>query len=138
MLRSVGAVAVGFILIVALAIAADATLRSIMPGAFDASGRPDSTPLFLLIVAYLGGCAVAGSYVAAVLAASRPMLHALALGGLGLVVGIAGSIGLWDTAPAWVHAVALGLVLPWAWLGGRLREREISHAASYGKFIPPA
>lgn len=138
MLRSISAIAVGFVLIASLALAADAALKTIVPGAFDAAGRLDSTPLLLLTILYVGAFAVAGCYVAALLAPSRPMIHALALGGLGLVVNVAGSIALWHTAPGWYHAVALILVMPWAWLGGRLREREISHVTEYGKSIPQA
>jgi hypothetical protein len=47
------------------------------------------------------------------------------LGVLGLAFNVAGSAARWDTAPAWYHAVARVLVLPYAWLGGRLREREL-------------
>jgi hypothetical protein len=54
------------------------------------------------------------------------MAHALVLGALGLAFNVAGTIAMWDTAPAWYHAVALALVMPYAWLGGRIRERQLA------------
>ncbi|CAA9303943.1 MAG: hypothetical protein AVDCRST_MAG40-543, partial [uncultured Gemmatimonadaceae bacterium] len=120
---SIVAVAVGFVLIAALAFGTDALLRAALPGSFDASGRITSTPLLLLTLAYVGVYAVAGCYTAAALAPGRPMRHALVLGALGLVFTALGTAAAWHSAPAWYHAVSLLLVLPYAWLGGRLRER---------------
>lgn len=34
----------------------------------------------------------------------------------------------WDHAPAWYHVLALALVMPYAWLGGRLRERQLARS----------
>jgi hypothetical protein len=34
-------------------------------------------------------------------------------------------VALWDTAPVWYHVASLALVMPYAWLGGRLREIEL-------------
>lgn len=48
------------------------------------------------------------------------------LGMLGLIFNIGGTIAVWDTAPAWYFIVSLALVLPYAWLGGMLRERELA------------
>jgi hypothetical protein len=97
-----------------------------MPGAFDGTGRTESVPVLLLTQAYVGIFAVAGCYLAARLAPSRPLAHALALGVLGLVFNLAGSIAMWHAAPAWYHVVGLSLVLPYAWLGGRLREVQLA------------
>lgn len=130
MWRSVMAIVVGFLFIGLLAFGADAMLRSAMPGAFDASGRMTSVPVLLLTLAYVGVFAVAGCYLAARLAPDRPMRHALILGVLGLVFNIAGSYATWHTAPAWYHAVAIALVMPYAWLGGRIRERQLERHPS--------
>ena len=129
MARSVLAVVVGFLLIGALSFGTDAAVRAAAPTAFDAAGRTDSVALLLATLAYVGVYAVAGCYLAARLAPDRPMRHALVLGALGLAFNVAGTIAAWDTAPAWYHVVALTLVLPFAWLGGRLREREVAGSA---------
>lgn len=134
MSRSIVAVVVGFLLIGALAFGTDAAVRAAIPGAYDAQGRMDSVPLLLFTLAYVGVYAVAGCYLAARLAPSRPMRHAMILGVLGLAFNIAGTIAAWNTAPAWYHVVALLLVLPYAWMGGRLRERELERRAAAPQF----
>ncbi len=72
MLRSIGAVALGFVLIGALSVSGDLVLRAVMPDAFDARGAVSSTPLLLLVQGYVAVFAVFGCYVAARLAPSRP------------------------------------------------------------------
>ncbi len=124
MARSIGAVLTGFVFIAALSFGADAVLRSIMPGAFDEAGRVTAVGVLLLIQGYVAVFAIAGCYLAARLAGRRPMFHAMVLGLLGLIFSLMASIALWDTAPAWYHLMSLALVLPYAWVGGRLREVE--------------
>ena len=123
--RSIVAVVVGFLLIGALSFGTDAAVRAALPNAYDAAGRTNSVPLLLAVIVYVGVYAVAGCYLTARLAPSRPMRHAMILGLLGLAFNVAGTVRMWDTAPAWFHVVSLALVLPFAWLGGRLREREL-------------
>ena len=125
MARSIGAIVLGFLLIGALSFGADMVMRAVMPGAFDAAGRTDSTAMLLLVQAYVGVFAISGCYLAARLAPSHPMRHALILGVLGLLFNIAGTIALWDTAPVWYHVLALSLVMPFSWAGGRLRELQL-------------
>ncbi len=125
MLRSIAAVLFGFVLIGALSTGATLVLGQAMPAAFDAAGRVDSVPVLLLMMGYVGLFAVTGCYLTARLAPRRPMLHALVLGALGLAFNAANAITQWDTAPAWVHVASLALVMPYAWLGGRLREIEL-------------
>lgn len=130
MLRSAAAVIAGFVFIGALAFGADALLRSLAPDAFDAAGRVNTVGILVFMQLYVGVFAVSGCYLAARLAPSRPMLHALVLGALGLLFNIMGSVAMWDTAPAWYHLTALALVMPYAWLGGLIREREVARAGA--------
>lgn len=63
-----------------------------------------------------------GAYVAARLAASRPMAWALGIGVLFLAGGAANVAML--PSPMWFNAVDLvGAYLPMAWIGGRLGHR---------------
>ena len=126
MKRTVLAVAAGFVLIAALSFGTDAMVRTAWPESFDAAGATTSVPLLLLTLAYVGVFATAGCYLTAALAPNRPMRHALILGALGLAFNVAGTVAMWNSAPAWYHGLALALVLPYAWLGGRLRERELA------------
>jgi hypothetical protein len=121
---------VGFFLIGLLSFGADAALHSVMPTAFDAAGRVESTSVLLLMLTYVGIFAITGCYLTARLAPGRPLLHALILGLLGLIFNIAGTVALWNTAPAWYHALALVLVMPYAWVGGKLREVEIARGST--------
>ncbi len=126
MRRSVVAIVVGFVVIGVLSFGTDALVRSAWASAFDASGRTENPVLLLLTIAYVGAFAVAGCYLTACLAPDRPMRHALILGALGLLFNVAGTVAMWGTAPGWYHVVSLFLVMPYAWLGGRLRERQLA------------
>ncbi|HEV2148628.1 MAG TPA: hypothetical protein VGR37_14585 [Longimicrobiaceae bacterium] len=138
MLRSLAAILVGFVLIGGLALGADVVLRAALPGAFDASGRVDDVPVLLLMMGYVGLFAVTGCYLAARLAPGRPMLHALVLGVLGLAFNVAGTLAMWETAPAWFHFASLLLVMPYAWVGGRLREVELKRRGAEAAAVAAA
>ncbi len=137
MLRSIAAVLFGFVLIGALSIGADVVLRQALPTAFDAAGRVESVDVLLLMMGYVGLFAVTGCYLTARIAPGRPMLHALVLGALGLAFNIAGSIALWDTAPAWYHVASLVLVMPYAWVGGLLRQVELERNGEGAAVVDP-
>lgn len=129
MLRSILAIVAGFVFIGVLAFGTDFAMRAAMPSFFGPDGRVDSVPLLLFTQLYVFVFAVAGCYLAAWIAGRRPMQHAIILGLLGLVFNIFGVVQMWNTAPAWYHVMALLLVMPAAWLGGKLRERQQPGAA---------
>ena len=129
-LRSVLAVVTGFVLIGALAFTTGRLLAGAMPASFDAAGNPTTLPLMLLTTLYVGLFATVGCYLAARLAPSRPMAHALALGALGLVLNVTTSIAVWGTVPAWYLGANVVLTMAWAWLGGHLRERELARPSA--------
>jgi hypothetical protein len=122
MIRSIGAVLAGFVVVVILSLGTDLALRAagILPP-FD-QRLPDA--LVLLATAYRTIYSIAGSYIAARLAPSRPMGHALALGVLGLIASTAGAIATWNGGPAyqpkWYPLALIALALPGAWVGGKL------------------
>ena len=128
MLRSIGAILFGFILIACLSFGGDALMRAFMPSAFASGYMNASVGLLLAVQAYVSVFAILGCYVAARLAPNHPMRHALILGLLGLLFNLVGTYMMWDTAPAWYHVLALALVMPLAWTGGWLRERQLAHA----------
>lgn len=124
MMRSILSIIAGFILIGVLSFGTDAVVRGAMLDAFSVAGRTENVPLLLLTLAYVFVFAVVGCYLTARLAPHSPMKHALILGLLGLVFNIVGTTLMWNTAPVWYHVAALLLVMPAAWLGGRLREAQ--------------
>ncbi|HET6230081.1 MAG TPA: hypothetical protein VFE05_08430 [Longimicrobiaceae bacterium] len=130
MLRSILAVAAGFVAIFVLSVGTDLIVHMQLPQAFDAAGHTSDATVLALTIVYVGIFATAGCYLGARLAPNRPMRHALVLGLLGLAFSIAGTAAAWDTAPAWYHVVSLVLVMPYAWAGGRLAElRDARHAS---------
>ena len=134
--RSVAAVVIGFVLIGVLSFGTDAAVRAAMPGAFTPGGGTSDPLLLVAALAYVTLFAVAGCYLAARLAPRRPMAHALVLGVLGLLFNVAGTIATWSAYPAWYHVTALLLVMPSAWLGGWLRERELGRRAAPMATVP--
>jgi hypothetical protein len=120
--RRIGAVAAGLIAIFAVTTGVDIAMH--LCGIFPPMGAPPmSTGLFLLALGYRLAIDVAGCWLTARLAPDRPMAHALALGGIGLVLSLAGAIVLWNAGPHW-YPIALAVSsLPSAWLGGRLAAR---------------
>ncbi len=91
-------------------------------------GQTMSDGLFMLATGYRIIYNILGSYVAARLAPNRPMGHAMILGVLGLLVGLAGAVATWNHVPPlgphW-YAVAVALIsIPCAWLGGKIYELQ--------------
>jgi drug/metabolite transporter (DMT)-like permease len=120
---SVGAILAGFFVVVILSIGTDLILHQ--TGVFPALGQPMGDALSLLATVYRTAYAVAGSYVTARLAPSRPMLHALVGGAIGLLLSTVGAVVTWNRGPEFgPHWYPLALVvtaMPSAWLGGKLR-----------------
>ena len=84
--------------------------------------------LLLLATAYRTAYGIAGGYLTARLAPSRPVRHAMIGGALGLVAGIAGAVATWNGGPAygphWYPVALIVLALPQAWLGGWFAEEQ--------------
>jgi hypothetical protein len=73
-----------------------------------------------LALAYRAAFTVLGGYIAARLAPHAPVGHALALGGIGLVLGALGAAAAWEMSPAWFLILVAMSGPPCAWVGGRL------------------
>lgn len=129
-LRSLGAVLAGLATIVALSLATDQLFHSL--GVYPPWGEPmHETGLNLLALVYRAVWTVLGGWVAARLAPFAPVGHAIALGGLGLVLGILGAIAAWGLSPGW-FLIAVALTGPiCAWAGGRLHGPRRAPANSY-------
>ncbi len=123
-IKSIGAVLAGFITVFALSVVTDTILEKL--GVFPPQNDPGSSLPWMLMLAliYRSIYAIVGFYVAATLAPSRPMRHAIILGIIGLVFAILGMIANWDkstASTAWYPISLVILTLPCAWLGGKLR-----------------
>lgn len=120
--RSVGAVVAGLAAIFVVTTATDQALHA--AGVFPPIGEPwqGHEGGFVLAMLYRIVYGIAGAFLTARLAPSRPMHHALALGAVGLVFSIAGAVVMWDAGPAWYSLAVIAMALPCAWAGGRLHE----------------
>ena len=123
-LRSIGAVLAGLFVIFVLSLGTDVVLHA--TGLFPPWFQPMAGPLFVLALAYRCAYAVLGCYIAARLAPSRPMKHAMILGVIGVFLSLAGVIGTWNAGPEfgpkWYPLALVASSLPCAWLGGKLRR----------------
>ena len=86
-------------------------------------------PLFLLATFYRVAYAMLGSYITARVAPDRPMQHALLGGLVGLVLSTAGAAATWNRGaefgPHWYPLALVVTALPCAWVGGKLREKQL-------------
>ncbi len=130
--RNLGAVLAGLVTVTALSIATDGVLNA--AGIFPRIGQPTSNSLLIVATVYRTIYSVFGCYVAARLAPSRPMLHAMALGVIGFVLSVAGAAATWNGGAAyaakWYPLTLVAVALPAAWVGGRLREVQLRNQSS--------
>jgi hypothetical protein len=123
-LRSIAAVFAGVLAVFVLSLGTDVVLHA--TGVFPPWFQPMSGALFMLALGYRIVYGIAGGYITARLAAYRPMAHAVALGGVGLLLSIAGAAGTWNKGPEfgpkWYPLALVATALPCAWLGGKLRR----------------
>ena len=122
--RSILAIFLGFITVVVLSLGTDEVFHLLQ--VYPPWNQPMNDPgLNLLALSYRIIYTVLGSYIAARLAPSSPMLHAWVLGVIGFVIGTAGAIATipLHLGPAWYPIAIAATALPCAWLGGRLQGR---------------
>jgi hypothetical protein len=124
-MRRVAAVLAGLIANVVLSIGTDFALSA--AGVFPSLSKPESftTPMWLLATAYRTVYGIGGSYLAALLAPDHPLGHAITLGVLGFFACVAGAVTMWGVGPHWYPLALVVLAIPSAWIGGRLRLRQV-------------
>lgn len=128
--RSISAVFAGLLFIVLLSLLTDVIMHAtgIYPPWFQY--MPDS--LFLLATAYRIVYSLLGSYLTARLAPHRPVLHALILGIVGVVLSTVGALSTWNKGrefgPKWYPIILIVIALPLAWVGGKLRVKQLETA----------
>jgi hypothetical protein len=125
--RSIGAVLAGIVAGVVLTLGTDVVLHA--TGVFPPWGQPVGDSPLLLATAYRTVYGILASYIAARLAPDRPMTHALAGGGVGVVASTVGAVVTWNRGPAfgphWYPLALIVLAMPSAWAGGKLHEMHL-------------
>jgi surface polysaccharide O-acyltransferase-like enzyme len=125
--RTILAITAGFLSVVLLSIGTDVLLHLLK--IFPALGQRMADNLFVWATFYRTIYGILGSYLTARLAPYRPMWHAMVGALLGMSIGTVGAVATWnkDVGPHW-YPVALVLTgIPCAWIGGRIREAQISN-----------
>jgi hypothetical protein len=126
-LRSIGAIVAGLLVIFVLSLGTDVVLHA--TGVFPPWFQPMAGPLFVLALAYRCVYAVLGCYITARLAPNRPMKHAIILGVIGVFLSLIGLISTWNAGPEfgpkWYPLALVVSSLPCAWVGGKLGEKGI-------------
>ncbi len=124
-LKSIGAVLAGLIFIFVTHSGVDLLLESL--GIFTPTTQRFETPWMLVTATiYRTLLSIAGCFMTGLLAPSRPMLHALILGFIGLALSTAFAVILipMDLGPAWYPIALAVLAVPCAWVGGTLAEQR--------------
>ena len=125
--RSVLAIVAGIVAVIVLSLGTDELLHVL--NVYPPWSQRMSDPLFGLATAYRLVFSVVGGYITARLAPRAPLRHALILGIVGLVPGVAGvmvAIAKPELGPLW-YPIALAVTgLPCAWLGGTIATARIA------------
>lgn len=121
--KSLRAIFAGLFVVVLLSEATDYAL--VWQGVFPPMENFNAFTVNMLIAAtlYRALYAVAGGYVAAWYAPSRPLLHAAILAGIGFGLALLGAVVMWDLGRHW-YPLALALTGPLCTVaGGALYRR---------------
>ena len=126
-----GAVLAGLLVVVILDLGIDVLLHA--TGIYPPWFQPMRTSLWLIAIGYRTVDGIAGGYTVARLAPDRPVQHSLVLGVIGLIMSIAGVAGTWskgpEFGPKWYPLTLVVIALPCAWIGGKLRARQLAARA---------
>ena len=121
-LRRVGAVLAGLLFVIIITTATDALMHA--TGIFAPLGQPMADSLFVLALAYRIIYSIIGGYITARLAPDQPVKHALVLGVIGFVLGLAGTVATWNRGPEfgpkWYPLLIMLTAIPSVWLGSKL------------------
>jgi hypothetical protein len=130
--RSILAIVAGVVFIIVVTTLVDIALHLL--GVYPPLGQPMDDTLALVATSYRIIIGIAGAYLTARLAPGHPMKHAMILGVVGTLLGIAGIAATWNKGlgPIWYPIALAVLAIPQCWAGGRLYEMLSSKPARGG------
>lgn len=130
--KSILAVLAGVVFVIVVTTLVDIALH--MAGVYPPMGQPLDDTLALLATSYRIVIGIGGGWLTARLAPHRPMKHAMALGYVGTLLGLAGLAATWGKGlgPDWYPVALVVLAIPQCWAGGRMYE------ATARKSAPPS
>jgi hypothetical protein len=88
--------------------------------------QPIGDGLALLATSYRFVISIGGAYLTARLAPDRPLRHAMILGYVGVILGLAGAAATWNLGlgPRWYSLLLAVLAVPQCWAGGKLYQMQ--------------
>ena len=118
--RSIWTVVAGVLFIVIVTTIVDVVLHAVH--VFPPMDQPLNDFTSLIASSYRLVIGIAGGWLAARLAPSAPMKHAMILGYVGVVLGLIGLIATWNLGlgPRWYPVSLVVLAIPQCWAGGRI------------------
>ena len=122
--QSIWAVIAGVVFIIVVTTLVDIVLH--VTGVFPPMDKPINDALSLLATSYRIVISIAGAWLTARLAPSKPMKHALILGVVGVVLGLVGVVTTWNLGlgPRWYPIALAALAIPQCWAGGKIYELQ--------------
>jgi len=122
--KSVWAVAAGVLVVIVVTTAVDLLLHA--AGIFPQAGQPLDNALALLASSYRLVITVGAAWLTARLAPGKPMKHALVLGAIGTLLGLAGVVATWNLGlgPRWYPVSLAVLAVPECWAGAKIQQRQ--------------
>jgi hypothetical protein len=121
-MKSILAVVAGVIFIIVVTTIVDILLH--VAGVFPPMDQPIDDKLSALATSYRVVISVAGAWLTARLAPSKPMKHAMILGYVGVALGLIGVVATWNLGlgPRWYPIALVALAIPQCWAGGKIYE----------------
>ena len=121
-LRHIGAVLAGIVVVVALSVITDMVLQATIFPELAHKNAPNA--LLLIATVYRTLYGILGGYVTAKLAPNAPMMDVIILGVIGTAAALAGALSMEGESAAWYPWTLVVLALPQTWLGGYLATRR--------------
>jgi MFS family permease len=122
-LKSIGAVIAGFLVVAVLSVVTDKILESL--GIFPS---PDAglfiTWMLVLAFIYRSIFTVLGGYITARLSPQNPMKHVKILAIIGTIGGCIGIVVGWNLSDHWYPIALAVTAFPLVWLGGKLYTKK--------------
>jgi hypothetical protein len=122
MLRMIGAVVAGYVVIGVLIAATDQAFAALIQG-FSSMAMPPAY-YFASSVVTDTAYSIGGGYLCALIARAQARIAAIGLMVFGELVGLASTVYLWKTVPHWYSFALLILYPPAVWAGSMLRRRS--------------
>jgi hypothetical protein len=125
--KTIWAVLAGVLAIIVVTTLVDILLHA--AGVFPPMKQPLTDAQAALATAYRIVISIGGAWLTARLAPNNPMRHAMILGFVGVVLGLAGLLATWNLGlgPKWYPIALVVFAIPQCWLGGRIYLMQSRH-----------